>query len=63
MLDYADKHYKEHGTPFNKLSAPPKFKTEFEWLKEVDSLALANVQLNLKKAYEAFLENGLNSQK
>jgi len=52
MLDYADRHYKEHGKI--GYTTPAKFKTEFEWLKEVDSLALANVQLNLKKAYEAF---------
>jgi putative transposase len=52
MLDYAYKHYKEHGK--TGYTTPAKFKTEFEWLKEVDSLALANVQLNLKQAYEAF---------
>lgn len=52
LLDYADKHYKEHGK--TDYITPAKFKPEFEWLKEVDSLALANVQLNLKKAYEAF---------
>ncbi|MDC3414675.1 transposase, partial [Terrihalobacillus insolitus] len=31
-------------------------KKEFEWLKEVDSLALANAQLNLDKAYKAFFK-------
>ncbi|MHA4180826.1 helix-turn-helix domain-containing protein, partial [Bacillus cereus] len=30
-----------------KLPTPAKYKVEFEWLKEVDSLALANAQLNL----------------
>ncbi len=30
-----------------KLPTPAKSKAEFEWLKEVDSLALANAQLNL----------------
>ena len=34
-----------------KLPTPAKYKSEFEWLKEVDSLALANAQLNLNKAY------------
>lgn len=27
---------------------------EYEWLKEVDSLALANAQLNLQTAYKNF---------
>jgi len=30
---------------------PADYKKEFPWLKEVDSLALANAQLNLNKAY------------
>ncbi|RNF38670.1 RNA-guided endonuclease TnpB family protein, partial [Planococcus salinus] len=37
-----------------KLPTPAKYKKEFEWLKEVDSLALANAQLNLQKAYTNF---------
>ena len=52
LLDYADKYYKEHGK--TDYTTPARFKAEFEWLKEVDSLALANVQLNLKRAYTAF---------
>ncbi|MGM0524539.1 MAG: RNA-guided endonuclease TnpB family protein, partial [Bacillota bacterium] len=39
-----------------KHPTPAKYKTEFEWLKEVDSLALANAQLNLEKAYKAFFK-------
>lgn len=31
---------------------PAKYKEEFPFLKEVDSLALANAQLNLDKAYK-----------
>ena len=38
---------------------PAKFKKEYEWLKEVDSLALANAQLNLDTAYKNFLEINL----
>ena len=34
-----------------------QYKTEFEWLKEVDSLALANAQMNLQKAYNNFFTN------
>ena len=37
-----------------KLPTPAKYKTEFDWLKEVDSLALANAQLSLQKAYANF---------
>ena len=37
-----------------KLPTPATYKAEFEWLKEVDSLALANAQLNLQTAYKNF---------
>jgi putative transposase len=37
-----------------KFPTPAKYKVEFEWLKEVDSLALANAQLNLQTAYKNF---------
>jgi len=40
---------KKHKSP-----TPAKYKSEFEWLKEVDSLALANAQLNLQTAYNNF---------
>ena len=36
---------------------PAKYKNEFEWLKEVDSLALANVQLNLNTAFKNFFRD------
>ena len=53
----ADKiaHYKETGE-FLK-NTPAQYKKEFPWLKEVDSLALANVQLNLNKAYKSFFQS------
>ena len=35
-------------------TTPALYKKEFPWLKEVDSLALCNVQLNLEKAYKNF---------
>lgn len=38
-----------------KFPTPAKYKAEYEWLKEVDSLALANAQLNLQTAYKNFL--------
>ena len=37
-----------------KYSTPAMFKKEYPWLKEVDSLALANAQMNLNSAYSNF---------
>ena len=37
-----------------KYPTPAKYKGEYEFLKEVDSLALANAQMNLNKAYNNF---------
>ena len=37
-----------------RYSLPATFKKEYEWLCEVDSLALANAQLNLNAAYKNF---------
>lgn len=33
-----------------------QYKKEYEWLKEVDSLALANAQMNLQTAYYNFFK-------
>lgn len=38
-------------------NTPAQYKREFEWLKEVDSLALANTQLNLQDAYKDFFSD------
>lgn len=40
-----------------KYPTPAQYKKEFPWLKEVDSLALANAQLNLNKAYKNFFRD------
>ena len=32
-------------------NTPAGYKKEYPWLKEVDSLALANIQLNLEGAF------------
>jgi len=37
-----------------KYALPADYKKEYPWLKEVDSLALANAQLNLNAAYRNF---------
>lgn len=45
MLSDKIKYYKETKKKLN--NTPAGYKKEFEWLKEVDSLALANAQMNL----------------
>jgi len=35
-------------------NTPAQYKKEYPFLKEVDSLALSNAQLNLEKAYKNF---------
>ena len=55
MLSDRIEHYKETGKSLN--NTPAQYKKDFEWLKEVDSLALANAQLNLNRAYTNFFHN------
>ena len=38
-------------------NTPAKYKNENSWLKELDSYAFANVQLNIQKAYNNFFKN------
>lgn len=52
MLSDKQEHYRTYHESINLT--PAMYKGEFEWLKEVDSLALANVQLNLQTAYKNF---------
>ena len=47
--------FKVAGKSLN--NTPAQYKDEFPWLKEVDSLALANAQMNLNKAYSNFWKN------
>ena len=47
-------YYKETKQKLN--NTPAQYKKEFPWLKEVDSLALANAQLNLQTAYNNFFK-------
>ena len=53
----ADKinHYEETKQKLN--NTPAQYKSKFPWLKEVDSLALANAQMNLQTAYNSFFRN------
>ena len=52
MLDDKIREYAETGKM--KRTTPAMYKTAYPWLKEVDSLALANVQLHLESAYKKF---------
>ena len=55
MLADAQTFLDETGVFF--IPTPAKYKKEFPFLKEVDSLALANTQLDLKDANKRHLEN------
>ena len=56
MLADKIEHYTQTKTELK--NTPAQYKKEFEWLKEVDSLALANVQQNLRAAYNTFFKQG-----
>lgn len=47
--------YKETGKYL--ANTPAQYKDEYPWLREVDSLALANAQLHLNSAYNNFFKN------
>ena len=53
LLDKIE-YYKETKQKLN--NTPAQYKKEFPWLKEVDSLALANAQMNLQSAYNNFFK-------
>ena len=60
MLADRIKSYKENkdlDVKSIKYPTPAQYKKEYEWLKEVDSLALANAQMNLDKAYKNFFRD------
>lgn len=60
MLNDRIKAYEESkGNPDKKIKypTPAQYKKEYEFLKEVDSLALANAQMNLDKAYKNFFRD------
>ena len=52
MLSDKIEHYKK--TKQSLRLTPAKYKDNYPFLKEIDSLALSNVQLQLDKAYKAF---------
>ncbi len=55
MLADKIEYYKTTGKMLN--NTPARYKKDYPWLKEVDSLALANAQLNLNKAYKNFFKD------
>lgn len=55
MLSDKIDHYKE--TKQMLKNTPAQYKNEFPFLKEVDSLALANAQQNLESAYKNFFRD------
>ena len=54
MLADKQDHYKKTGEFLNKEVS--EYKKSYKFLKEVDSLALANVKANLEKAYKDFFK-------
>lgn len=54
MLSDKINYYEERKQRLN--NTPAQYKEEFPWLREVDSLALANAQMNLQTAYNNFFK-------
>ena len=52
MLADKIEHYKKEKKMLR--NTPASYKKEYPWLKEVDSLALANVQMHLESAFRKF---------
>lgn len=61
MLADKIKHYE--NTKETLHNTPAQYKKDFPWLKEVDGLALCNVQLNLQTAYKNFFKSGFGFPK
>ena len=55
MLNDKIEYYKKSNEML--YNTPAQYKKEFPWLKEVDSLALSNAQMNLDKAYKNFFRD------
>lgn len=61
LLNLAKKYYEEHK--LLKIFTPKRIKEVFSYLYEIDSMALCNVQMNLRKAYNAFFKKNANFPK
>lgn len=56
LLDAKIKHYKQHRETLYVTPAKFKVQDEYTFLKNADSLALSNAQLNLEKAFNSFFQ-------
>lgn len=54
MLADKKDYYRLHKKSLK--NTPAQYKKEFEWLREVDSLALANVQMQLQQGFQSFFK-------
>ena len=61
MLADKIQYYKKTGKSLK--NTPAQYKKDYPWLKEVDSFALCNVQLNLQKAYKSFFQSNFGFPK
>jgi len=52
LLADSQEEYKVNGK--GKIFTPAKYKEEFQWLKDVDSMALCNAQMNIKTSFSNF---------
>ena len=54
---FADRiqHFEETGEVLN--NTPAQYKDQYPWLREIDSLALANTQLDLNQAFQNHKKN------
>ena len=61
MLHDKIEHYEKTKTTLK--NTPAQYKKEFEWLKEVDSLALSDVQLDLQRVFQSFFKSSFGFPK
>jgi len=59
MLTDKIEYFGRTGQKLN--NTPAQYKNDFPWLKEVDSLALANAQLHLQAAYDQYISDPSSS--
>ena len=55
MLNDKIEYYNKTGESLN--NTPAQYKAKYPWLKEIDSLILANTQMDLQKAYKNFFRD------
>lgn len=57
LVSDGEEHYRKTGKRMRRTPAGYKKEAGYEWLSELDSLALSNVQLDYEKAMDAFLSD------